>query len=313
MRWLLALLLLMGTALAQSSQPSASSNTPTAQTAQPPAADQRGTDKVPLTIKILPAPDAKEQAEKAERESHEKAIIDKKLAFETQRIADYTDRLAWFTLTLFCAAIGQIALFWVQLRYMRVGTKDTGIAANAAQTSADIARLSMVAGDRAYVHHNGCRWISHRDTRDGNIFWRIRPRWVNSGNTPTRRLDVRIQYELLDKAIDDKYPFFIDPKTVPIPATIPPKGEIESNHFDISGTDLIAVRDGKKYFYVWGVARYRDVFPSTSEHVTKFCVVVMGMTGDPKKAWDTKTNPLDILFRTYDRHNCADEDCGPTQ
>jgi hypothetical protein len=140
------------------------------------------------------APDAEDQAQRAERESREKAIIDKKLAFETQRTADYTDRLARLTLLLFCAAVGQIALFWVQLRYMRVGTKDTGIAAGAAQTSADIARLSMVAGDRAYVHHNGCRWISHRNSRDGHIFWRIRPRWINSGNMPFLSTPGRSQF-----------------------------------------------------------------------------------------------------------------------
>jgi hypothetical protein len=118
---------------------------------------------------------------------------------------------------------------------------------------------------------------------------------------------------LLDRPLDDKFPFFIDPKTVPIPATIPPKGEIESEHFDIFGSDLIDVRDERKYFYIWGVARYRDVFPKTPEHVTKFCVVASGLAGDPKKTWDSKTNPVDILFRTYHRHNCADEDCGPSQ
>jgi hypothetical protein len=99
-------------------------------------------------------------------------------------------------------------------------------------------------------------------------------------------------------------PFLSTPRTVPIPSTIPPKGEIESNHFDISGSDLIDIRDGKKYFYIWGVARYRDVFPATIEHVTKFCVVASGVTGDPKKAFDSNTNPVEIL--------CADEDCGPT-
>jgi hypothetical protein len=210
MRQLFLLLLMTGIAAAQSPQP-AISNKPAEQAVQPTASDQRGTEKVPLNVKILPAPDAEDQAQRAERGSREKAIIDKKLAFETQRTAVYTDRLAWLTLLLFCAAVGQIALFWVQLRYMRVGTKDTGIAAGAAQTSADIARMSMVASDRAYVHHNGCRWISHRNTRDGHIFWRIRPRWINSGNTPTRRLDVRIQYELLDQLLDNKYAFSIDP------------------------------------------------------------------------------------------------------
>ena len=79
---------------------------PSKSSTQPTQSDERGTDKVPLTVKVLPATDAKEQAEKAERDGQEKAILDRKLAFETQRIADYTDRLAWFTVMLFCVALG---------------------------------------------------------------------------------------------------------------------------------------------------------------------------------------------------------------
>jgi hypothetical protein len=90
---------------------------------QPSAADQRGTDQAPLAIKILPSPDAEEQADKAERERKEKAVIDEKLAFETQRIADYTDRLAWFTCLLFGIAVFQAGLFFWQLRLMRDDAK----------------------------------------------------------------------------------------------------------------------------------------------------------------------------------------------
>src|SRR5438105_2207076 len=53
---------------------------PSSQPTQPPTADQRGTDQVPLTVKILPGPDAKEQAEKQEHERSEKAENDKRLA-----------------------------------------------------------------------------------------------------------------------------------------------------------------------------------------------------------------------------------------
>src|SRR5258708_4720130 len=99
-RWFFALLLLMGTALAQSSQPSTSSNSPSKKAAQPTTTDQRGTDQSPLSVKILPGPQTKEQADKEERERREKASIDEKLAFETQRIADYTFYLGIFTLAL---------------------------------------------------------------------------------------------------------------------------------------------------------------------------------------------------------------------
>jgi hypothetical protein len=44
-------------------------------------------------------------ANKEERERQEKKKIDEKLALETQRIADYTDRLALFTFLLICVAV----------------------------------------------------------------------------------------------------------------------------------------------------------------------------------------------------------------
>jgi hypothetical protein len=99
----------------QSQEPPAQSK----EAAQPAAPDQRGTDSVPFTVKILPATDAKEQSDKTEHERNEKAVIDEKIAFETQRIADYTDRLALFTFLLFCVAILQAAFFMIQLFYMR--------------------------------------------------------------------------------------------------------------------------------------------------------------------------------------------------
>ena len=54
---------------------------------------------------------------------------------------------------------------------------------------------------------------------------------------------------------------------------------------------------------------YRDVFPNTIEHVTKFCVVATNISGNPLEPWDEKTNIFDIVFVTFDRHNCADEEC----
>lgn len=126
---------------AQSKQPSPQSKPP----AQPPATDQRGTDQIPLSVKILPATDAKEQADKTERDRKEKAIIDEKLAFETQRIADYTDWLAVFTGLLFLIAILQAALFFWQLRYMR----DEGKRARAAFISANRPKSECAGFDSA--------------------------------------------------------------------------------------------------------------------------------------------------------------------
>jgi hypothetical protein len=142
---------------------------PRTEHAQAPASEQRGTDKDPLTVKILPTGNSKEQADKIERERHEKAEIDKRLADDTNRLANDTDRLAnetqnlveytrllaVFTGALFSAAIFQVGLFWVQLRYMRDAAIDTREAAQAALVSAQTAREEFNATHRPKVFVRG--------------------------------------------------------------------------------------------------------------------------------------------------------------
>jgi hypothetical protein len=137
------------------SQPSPSSEPPGTQTTEPPTSNQRGTDQAPFMIKILPSTDSEHKAAQEEHDRTEKAEVDRKLAFETQRIADYTFWLSAFTLTLFCAAVGQIVLFWVQLRYMQQGLKDAQITAIAARDAAAAQTSEFLA-----THHPKVR-IKH--------------------------------------------------------------------------------------------------------------------------------------------------------
>ena len=113
---------------------------PQNRSANPPTTDQRGTDQQPITGKIQAAPQDKQASEKDEKERQDKAKIDKKVADETQRTADYTGWLALFTLLLFGTAILQAALFVWQLLYMRRSIEDAEVAATAAMTAANAAK-----------------------------------------------------------------------------------------------------------------------------------------------------------------------------
>ncbi len=90
---------------------------------------------------------------------------------------------------------------------------------------------------------------------------------------------------------------------------IPPGGLLSSASRDFWGTDLAAVKEGNKHLYIWGTARYRDIFPDTPERITRFCVVATNVTGDPTAPWDDNNNKMEITFSTYHEHNCADEEC----
>jgi hypothetical protein len=275
---------------------------------QPAATDQRGSDQVPLTVKVLPSPKSQTDINEENRRADEHAANERALTNATWALGG---------ITLFLVLVGgaQLALFFVQLRYIRESLDDAKIAADAARNgaiaardSADISKMTMISRDRAYVHHNGFRWISHPTTgAPDQIFGRIRPRWINSGNTPTRNMSVHVDYELRDTALPDDFVFSYERSS--IPAMIAPHGAIESAFRNISSEDLTMIKEGRKFFYAWGTATYRDVFPDTPDRITRFCVFAINVSGDPLRGWHEQNNPLEIIFATYSRHNCADEDC----
>jgi len=123
-------------------------------------------------------------------------------------------------------------------------------------------------------------------------------------------MSVHVDYELRDIELPDDFVFSYERSTVP--ATIAPHGMIDSQFRDISADDLVLIKERRKFLYAWGTATYRDVFPDTPERITKFCVLATSVTGDPNAGWHAETNPLEILFQTYRRHNCADEECDET-
>ncbi|MBS0240316.1 MAG: hypothetical protein JSR89_18025 [Proteobacteria bacterium] len=277
-------------------------------------------ERVPLRIEITPAPKTQTELDDERRDHDEKSALDRKLVDLTAQLATYTDDLfratailAVATVLLTAATAGllyfarrQASDMKESIRIARQSADTATVAANAGREQALVSRTSMVAGDRAYVHYAGCRWISHTLSGTGEVFWRIHPRWINSGNTPTRGLRVYAHYELRDSPLPADYSFTRDAEVELQLATIPPKGVIESGPRDFLGTDLVAVQNGTKFLYVWGVAEYRTVFGDPC--VTRFCVQALNLTGNPLQVWNPE-QPFDIAFAHVERNNCSDEDC----
>ncbi len=238
---------------------------------------------------------------------------------------DWLDKIAWAS-SIALVFIGGFGVWYArrtlraiqgQLAEIRAAGKQTdqmihhaNTQSEAAQQQVRISELAMIANNRAYVHHAGIAYTSHLQKggpSDGKYMWRLRPTWTNTGNTPTRKLRVYAGYEFRTSPLPEDFSFTV--KGPLILTLLASKGKIESTHCDIFGEPLADVRDGKKYLYVWGVARYFDVYPHTPEHVTKFCSVAIAVTGDPLLGYDPSANPVEIRFETYQKHNCADEDC----
>jgi hypothetical protein len=272
------------------------------------AQDLRGTAQQPLIVKVMPDEKSADDRDADNYERGEKRDLDR----VTTRFAKVT---GWATGALVLVAVVQAVLFLYQLRMMRQNLVDAKnaadaavISADAARASADVAKLSMVASERPYVHFAGMRWISHNNTERQQVFWRLRPHWRNSGNTPTRSLRVYIQYELVDAPLPDAYAYTVNIDGPAPPASIEPGGVIGSAVHDVYGDEFVAIAGGHRHIYVWGVATYRSVFPDSPVYVTKFCVKAENVTGEPTAAWDPNV-PFGIDWITHGPHNCSDDDC----
>jgi hypothetical protein len=191
-------------------------------------------------------------------------------------------------------------------------TYQTRRTADAAVKSIAVAELSMGAANRAYIHHHKTNFLSHVD-QENRVIWSIRPIWKNCGNTPTRQLRLCVEYNLLNSKQDFES---INESSVEfVPVTIPPNGEFQSEWGFISGDDIMSIVRREKFFFVSGIARYWDMFPETKEHLTKFCIYISSVGGNPLAVYDKDANPVELNFVNHYRHNCSDEECEeqPTQ
>jgi hypothetical protein len=208
---LLALCLLSLGESAQSQQRPLPRAQPLAQPAQPSqpgqaaGPDQRGTDQMPLSVRVLPSPKTPEEIAKEERERQERSEIEKKLVFETQRIADYTWYLALLMLFLVLAAAGQAALFVWQLSYMRRGMTDARTAADAARDGAIAAHVNAKIADKS-MKLSTRAWV-FAGPRDGSferqgekITFKVNV--VNYGLSPARIKEIHVEFAGEEPLVD---------------------------------------------------------------------------------------------------------------
>ena len=125
----------------------------------------------------------------------------------------------------------------------------------------------------------------------------IRPRWRNSGDTPTRNLIIWVNSKVVPGDLPDDF----DYPSVPISlrTVIGPKSTEWSApiiYKDFPATS--AARDTTPCFYIWGRADYNDVF-SDVPRFTKFCyrMWVYGEDGD-----------YETQFLAHGLHNRTDHD-----
>jgi hypothetical protein len=192
------------------------------------------------------------------------------------RIAEYTLGLTIFTAVLAIVSCVQI---WFLIR----SDKTARVVAEAAKKSAEMAEASVVAGSRAVVSALDIVSFWERDTTNNHYNWRFCPQWVNSGKTPTKNMRLYTACELRNTPLPPGFDFnqIVEP---PGRGLLAPSAQRLGGRAPfgaaITPQDIADVQESRKFLYVWGWARYFDIFPDTPEHTTMFCWRIHPI-GDP--------------------------------
>jgi hypothetical protein len=140
----------------------------------------------------------------------------------------------------------------------------------------------------------------------------IAPKWRNSGTTPTRFMTIWTNWKPFISEPPDDFSFPdlgedgnpVDEKNKKlIRSFVGPNGTTFTQIFMIPKAVLDEIRAGHIRVFVWGWAKYQDVF--NADHITKFCneIRILATWSEGEKAVGAFTFPL------YQRRNCTDDEC----
>lgn len=174
-----------------------------------------------------------------------------------------------------------------------------------------ISKTALVEGRRARIVAGGISHELRPDPADPNMRrYRFTFSWVNTGETPTKNMIAYINYYASNEPMPDDFnftfnpgegrPFVVGPKMPGMHLPIPSDG--------FSAQDMMENFNGTKFMYIWGWARYNDVFEGTSLHITKFCFQIV-CNGTPMNP-GADGRRVDFIYPAFQKHNCADEECG---
>lgn len=271
-------------------------------------------------VPILRRIDEMEQ-KRADDERRDQRYKDEQITI-THRLATATEALVVATIVM--GLIGCIQIWYThrQWKLTSSGLSKMGDqiwaardAAVAARQSADIARDALVQVQRAFVFPNPTPKVEEvvgSTPETGEV--RVTIPWENSGTTPTEWMRFNIISVFLDREMpgDFTFPERVQagkPKLHPY-TVIPPKGSIEATASIPVGI-INQWWAGKKHIYLYGWARYRDVFPNTPEHLTRFCYEMVKVNIPPALAPPLRPGLVNYAFNLNQcrRNNCYDEQC----
>jgi hypothetical protein len=194
----------------------------------------------------------------------------------------------------------------------------TIVLAGVSDRQAKLTKEAFIDDKRAFIFAIELAAFHEPDAASGSYVWRFRPQWRNSGDTPTRRMSLYVECELRNTPLPPGFRFedrrpsgvgMIAPKANAFGgiAPVPPQAAITPQ-------DIVDSQAARKFIYLWGWAKYFDVFPSTNQHITRFCWLITPV-GDPRAfvpntpGFPPAPGTMAFGFVHHDEGNCADNEC----
>ncbi|HET9848471.1 MAG TPA: hypothetical protein VFR68_07960 [Candidatus Dormibacteraeota bacterium] len=130
---------------------------------------------------------------------------------------------------------------------------------------------------RAFIFVPDIFSLFEPDATTANVWnWRFRPVLRNIGRTPTKEMLMYVECEVRNTPLPPQYPFVHDP-TQTASGVIAPQMDLNGGLVPrypgppVTPQDIALAQIGQKFIYVWGWIKYRDIFPRTQVHVTRYC------------------------------------------
>jgi hypothetical protein len=179
----------------------------------------------------------------------------------------------------------------------------------------ELARDAFIADKRAFVFASGVQGFYEPDVATGHFNWRVAPHWKNGGDTHTRNLQFYSDGFLTNVLIPSTFDFHQITGMPPGTGMLGPEMSATAGMAPQPGTpaltpqDILDIQSGRKYFYLWGWARYNDTLPGTSRYITRYCWRILS-TGNPL-TFNPLVDPNGVRFiNIYEANgNCADDEC----
>lgn len=155
----------------------------------------------------------------------------------------------------------------------------------ATNRQAELTKEAFIADKRAFIFATTFNQIWEQDKATGLYNWRFKPVLRNSGETPTKGLEMYVTCEVRNTQLPSGYAFTSQVQNI-AKGMMPPKFDLQGGLAPqlpgpaITSQDIIDAESGNKFIYLWGWIRYRDVFPKTPQHTTRYCWAILPL-GDP--------------------------------